>query len=290
MSMLRRLIGAHIDLKIEHDPNCGSIRADVAQIQQVVINLVVNARDAMLGGGILIIDTRNVLLGFDEAVDLGLMPGHYVAITVADTGPGMDAQTRARAFEPFFTTKAAGQGTGLGLSTVASVATQYGGAVELVTEAGQGAAFRVLFPRVDAVANDDSPGAQEQPRGGEQILLAEDDTILRNMMSGMLAGLGYNVLKAGSLGEALELAARHSSGIDLLVTDMVMPGGSGAELAESLAAQRPGLRVLYISGYEAEESSNAPYLQKPFSPSVLARKVREVLDASHMSAGSSAAC
>lgn len=289
MSMLRRLIGAHIDLRVEHDRDCGSIRADVAQVQQVVMNLVVNARDAMPGGGILIIETRNAVLEPLHAIELGVLPGPYVGITVTDTGPGMDEATRARAFEAFFTTKPAGQGTGLGLSTVASVAAQYGGAVELVTEAGQGAAFRVLFPRVDGVANDDSPAAQEQPGGNEQILLAEDDAVLRNMVGNVLERLGYSVLRSGSLGEALEVSARHAGGIDLLITDVVMPGGCGVELAESLLSQRPGMRVLFISGYKAEEGETMPYLQKPFSPPALARKVREVLDATRRRAGTAAA-
>ncbi len=279
MSMLRRLIGAHIDLRILQDPLAGSIRADVAHIQQIVINLVVNARDAMPDGGILIIETSNVKLGADAGA-LGLNPGPYVAISITDTGPGMDPETRLRAFEPFFTTKTEGQGTGLGLSTVASIAAQYQGAVELVTQAGQGAAFRVLFPRIDEVADEEEPSpAAETLPGNETILLAEDDATLRSMIKAALERHGYHVLAAGSAREALQAAELCAVPVDLLLTDLVMPGGNGTELAEQLRAGQPSVKVLFISGYEGADCSSAPYLQKPFSPPELAAKVREVLDA-----------
>jgi signal transduction histidine kinase len=285
--MLRRLIGEDVALRTAPAPDLGNVRADPGQLQQVLMNLVVNARDAMPTGGELLIETANADLT-DAYAELHqpVIPGSYVMLAVSDTGIGMNADTRARIFEPFFTTKEKGRGTGLGLSTVYGIVKQSGGYIWVYSEPGRGTTFKVYLPRVDAPAR-----TAEQPRGTrtlagtETILLAEDDDMLRPLTKGLLRKLGYVVLQAANAEEALEAAARHDGPIHLLVADVVMPGASGRELARRLADSRPHTKVLYVSGYTDDAivrhgmlEPGLAFLQKPFTPDTLARKVREVLD------------
>ena len=252
------------------------------------MNLAVNARDAMPDGGRLTIETADVEL--DEAQALqhpGATPGRYVLLAVTDTGIGMDAETKSHAFEPFFTTKEQGKGTGLGLSTVYGIVKQSGGHIWVYSEPGHGATFKIYLPCVEeAIAPLDLARAPVPAAGGrETILLAEDDPPVREVASEFLAQKGYRVLRAPDGQTALEMARAHAGEIHILVTDIVMPGMTGRELATALVAERPNVRVLYMSGYTDDAvvrhgvlDEGLPYLQKPFSPDTLARKVREVLD------------
>jgi nitrogen-specific signal transduction histidine kinase len=285
--MLRRLIGEDVELRAALAPDLANVRADPGQLQQVLMNLVVNARDAMPTGGKLLIETANADLTEEYAeLHQPVIPGAYVMLAVSDTGVGMDADTRARIFEPFFTTKEKGRGTGLGLSTVYGIVKQSGGYIWVYSEPGHGTTFKVYLPRVDAPAH---PVAQPREArtlaGTETILLAEDDEMLRPLAKGLLRKLGYIVLEAPSAEEALGAAAGHDGPIHLLVADVVMPGASGRELARRLAASRPETKVLYVSGYTDDAivrhgllDPGLAFLQKPFTPDTLARKVREVLD------------
>jgi len=285
--MLRRLIGEDVELRIVLAPELGNVRADPGQLQQVLMNLVVNARDAMPTGGKLLIETRNADLT-EEYAELHppAIPGSFVMLAVSDTGIGMDADTRTRIFEPFFTTKEKGRGTGLGLSTVYGIVKQSGGYIWVYSEPGHGTTFKVYLPRVDAPALPVSqPRETRTLAGTETILLAEDDEMLRPLAKGLLGRLGYTVLEAANAEEALGAAARHHGLIHLLVADVVMPGASGRELARRLAESRPDTKVLYVSGYTDDAivrhgmlEPGLAFLQKPFSPDTLARKVREVLD------------
>ena len=270
-NMLVRLIGEDVQLRLGLSPGAGNVRADAGQIQQVLMNLVVNARDAMPTGGKLLLETANADLTEQYAeLHQPVIPGRYVMLAVSDTGTGMDAETRARIFEPFFTTKEKGRGTGLGLSTVYGIVKQSGGYVWVYSEPGRGTTFKLYFPRVDAPA---------------EILLAEDDEMLRPLAKGLLKKLGYTVLDAENAERALGLASAHAGPIHLLVADVVMPGASGRELARQLAESRPDTKVLYVSGYTDDAivhhgmlEPGLNFLQKPFNPGALARKVREVLD------------
>ena len=271
--MLQRLIGEDVELLVEFEPQLGSVRADPGQLEQVVLNLVVNARDAMPNGGQLSLRTANV-------------PGR-VLLEVADTGRGMDAETQARVFEPFFTTKRPGKGTGLGLSTVYGIVTQSGGQVEVESAPGQGSRFRIYLPQVAerAAPGESRPTLLPHPQGRERILLCEDDAQVRDFVRQVLASLGYDVHTAADGEEALRLAGERAHGVHLLVTDVIMPKMNGRELAERLTALRPEVRVLFISGYPGDALSpsgaSAPAelpLQKPFSISELAHRVRAILD------------
>ena len=287
--MLRRLIGEDIDLRTVCAPDLGSTRADPGQIGQVVMNLAVNARDAMPHGGKLTIETRNVQLTEEYARHhVAVIPGWYVLLAVSDTGSGMDEQTRGRVFEPFFTTKETGQGTGLGLSTVYGIVKQSGGNIWVYTEPGMGTTFKVYLPRVDQGAEEykQSLEFEEVLMGSETILLAEDEEMVRNLAREILGTYGYKVLEAASGGSALLICEQYEESIDLLLTDVVMPEMSGRKLADRLAGLRPEMKVLYMSGYAdnaivhqgvLEEGTN--FIQKPFSPDTLAAKVRDVLDA-----------
>jgi PAS domain S-box-containing protein len=287
--MLRRLIGEDVQLRTTLAKDVGNVRADPGQLEQVIMNLVVNARDAMPTGGKVTIETQNAELSEAYAEGhLPVVPGAYVMLAVSDTGIGMDAQTRGRIFEPFFTTKDKGKGTGLGLSTVYGIVKQSGGYIWAYSEPGRGTTFKVYLPHVDApieaVAPPPQPGGTLA--GTETVLLAEDDELLRPLARGLLHKLGYTVLDAGSAEEALALARAHADPIHLLVADVVMPGESGRQLARRLAELRPDMRVLYTSGYTDDAivhhgmlEPGLNYLQKPFTPAALARKVREVLDA-----------
>ena len=286
--MVRRLIGEDIDLRLSLSRDLGNVRTDPGQMQQVIMNLVVNSRDAMPTGGKLVLETSNTELSEQYAeMHQPVAPGPYVMLAVSDTGCGMDAETKARVFEPFFTTKEKGKGTGLGLSTVYGIVKQSGGYVWVYSEPGRGTTFKIYLPRVDAPAQ---PPAQRPEAGSvagtETILLGEDDDMLRPLAKGLLERLGYTVLEATNTEEALAIAARHAGPIHLLVADVVMPGASGRDLARRLSESRPETRTLYMSGYTDDAivhhgmlEPGLNFLQKPFTPAVLARKVRDVLDA-----------
>ncbi len=285
--MLHRLIGEHIQLTTNLARDLGRVRCDPGQMEQVLMNLAVNARDAMPDGGSLTIGTANVDL--DAAYAAGhvhIEPGRYVMLSVSDTGHGMTADVQSRIFEPFFTTKEAGKGTGLGLATVHGIVKQSGGQVFVYSEPGHGTSFKVYLPRIEG-AGEAVPAANEPepPRGTETILLVEDEASLRGIVHECLDGFGYEVLEAAHPARALELAERHPGPIDLLMTDMIMPGMNGRELRERLGTARPGLKVLFMSGYtddaivhHAVLSQGTGFLQKPFTTAALARKLREVLD------------
>jgi signal transduction histidine kinase len=280
--MLRRLIGEDLALATELAPDLGAVRADAGQVEQVLVNLAVNARDAMPEGGALTIRTMNV----DMPASADLPDGRYVLVEVADTGIGMDAATLARVFEPFFTTKERGKGTGLGLATVYGIVRQSGGQITVTSTPGAGAVFRIHLPRVDApvdAAREVRP-VTAPAAGNETILVAEDERMVRVLIRKVLEQAGYTVLVAGGGAEALQLAERHAGRIHLLVTDIVMPEMNGRELARRLVEGRPDTKVLYLSGYadDAVErhgvlDPGTAFMQKPFTPSELARRVREVL-------------
>jgi PAS domain S-box-containing protein len=287
-TMLRHLIGEDVALVTNLTSAPVWIKADRGQLEQVLMNLAVNARDAMFQGGRLTIETRTVERpGGFERDHLGVQPGSHVLLMVSDTGVGIDAETRAHLFEPFFTTKAPGKGTGLGLATVYGIVTQSGGHISVESEPGRGATFRIYFPRVAAPAGVPETRPAEPPaaRGSETILLVEDEEAVRSLVGEILQMRGYTVLEARHPGEALLLAERHPAPIHLLVTDVVMPQMDGHELAERLLSARPELRVIYMSGYTANVSvlrgvleTGSTFLPKPFTPDALARRVREVLD------------
>ncbi len=286
--MLARLIGEHIRFVTELDPGLASVRADPGQIEQVIVNLVVNARDAMPDGGTLTVRTANADVVASNARDhSGVAPGRYVVIAVRDTGVGIDPDTQKHIFEPFFTTKEKPQGTGLGLATVYGIVSQSGGHIFVASEPGRGSTFAIYLPRVreHAAATGAAPVPVAVRRGSETILLVEDEDAVRGLTLRCLRSSGYTVLQASSAEEALEVAASHSGRLDLLLTDVIMPGASGPELARRLLEKRPATLVLYVSGYtDASMASQgalddgAFFLQKPFTPESLARKVREVLD------------
>jgi PAS domain S-box-containing protein len=286
--MLRRLIGEDLDLVTRLDPSIGNVRADPGQLEQVVMNLAVNARDAMPRGGKLTIETSDVDL--DEAYaqrHAPVQPGRFVMIAVNDTGEGMDAATQARIFEPFFTTKEKEKGTGLGLSTVYGIVKQSGGYIWVYSELGKGTTFKVYLPRVEDAASARQPRPVLESRvGTETLLLVEDDLAVRKLSRKILERVGYKVLEAESGRKALELARHATGGIPLVVTDLVMPDMSGTELAAELTALYPEIRVLFMSGYTDDAvvrhgllAAGRAFLQKPFTPDSFTRKVREILDA-----------
>jgi CheY-like chemotaxis protein len=285
--MLRRLIGEDVELSIVHAPDLGRTRADAGQFEQVIMNLVVNARDAMPNGGKLTIETSNAVLDAIAASELDIAAGCYVKLSVVDDGLGMDEATQARAFEPFFTTKEHGKGTGLGLSTVFGIVKQSGGHIALCSAPGRGTRFDVYLSRTEApMARAVPPVRALRPaRGNETLLLVEDDEQVRFVAREILRNDGYTVLDAGNANAALELSARFSGNIALLLTDIIMPGMNGKQLAEQLLSRRPELRVLYMSGYTdsalgpaGSAAPDAAFLQKPITPASLVRMVREVLD------------
>jgi signal transduction histidine kinase/response regulator RpfG family c-di-GMP phosphodiesterase len=284
--MLRRIIGEHIRLSTKLATGLGHFKADASQIEQILLNLTVNARDAMPEGGRLAIETRNVRL--DEAAAAaqpGVSPGDYVVLTVTDTGVGMDEETKKRVFEPFFTTKEVGKGTGLGLSTVYGIVRQSGGHIVIKSEIGKGASFEVYFPRNEsgeATRSSAAPPLVVQ-KASETVLIVEDDEGVRVVASRILRDQGYHVLEARRASEARRIWEKHGPSIDLLLTDVVMPDVNGPRLAEELGKTRPGLRVLYMSGYPGAgglvgpEGGALACIEKPFTPSSLAAKVREML-------------
>ena len=284
--ILRRLVGEQIELETKLDPEAGWIHADLGQVEQVILNLVANARDAMPEGGRLSLTVGPVELAGGEA-GIGLPPGRYVCIQVADTGTGMSEQVRAHLFEPFFTTKDYDHGTGLGLATIYGTVTQSGGAIQVETELGRGSTFNVYLPQADppAEAPVRSEPAKDEGRGSEVVLFAEDEDNIREPAQEILEGKGYTVLAARDGACALETARGWNGPIHLLISDVVMPGMSGSELAAELEAERPGIRVLYISGYPEDAIARhgvlhpgRSFLQKPFPPGMLLRTVRKILD------------
>jgi two-component system cell cycle sensor histidine kinase/response regulator CckA len=276
-AMLRRLAGPRVSLRIDAAPDVGRVRVDGGQLDQIVVNLAVNARDAMPHGGELTISTA----GVDDPP--GLPAGRYVSLRVTDTGVGMDEAVQKRIFEPFFTTKPKGKGTGLGLPTVYGIVTQSGGAIRVRSAPGAGTTMEVLLPRTDAAVTPVGPTvAVESLRGTETILLVDDDDLVRNVARRILESHGYRVIAASGAEEALRLSDAEPGPIPLLVSDVVMPEMDGRELAKRLLATRPQLRCLFVSGYhEAPLSGDAlgPVLQKPITPDALLRRVRERLDA-----------
>lgn len=282
-SMLRQLVGEDIKLVTIQDPNLGHVRADANQLVQVVMNLAINARDAMSGRGTLTIEIANVSMGADSSSLV--QPGDYVKLALSDTGTGMDEATRARIFEPFFTTKPPGQGTGLGLATVYSIVEQNGGAILVDTRLGVGTTFEIYLPRTDQPATPEvelAPG-KEIP-GSATVLLVEDEVALRIVIDEMLRHEGYRVMAVGNGLDALRIAERHEGPIHLLITDVIMPAMSGPELAQALAVTRPDTRVLFISGYTADRLAHYPkldsdvsLLRKPFKLNDLAHKVHDLL-------------
>ena len=286
--MLRSLMSENIELKAEYAPGLAAARADPNQLEQVIMNLAINARDAMPQGGTLTIETGNATLDEDYAArHVSVVPGEYVMLAVSDTGCGMDEDTKARIFEPFFTTKPAGRGTGLGLSTVYGIVKQSGGNIWLYSEPGKGTTFKVYLPAVDAQAEEpDKPASPAAPKsGGETILVVEDDDQLRRLAHRALAAQGYTVLEADRGASAIDIARRHAGRIHLLLTDVVMPDTNGRQLADALRSERPGLRVLFMSGYPDGAivhhnmlDQGVAYIAKPFTTEAVSRKVRQVLD------------
>jgi len=303
LPMLRRLIGEHIQLETDLPASTGAVHADFGQLEQVILNLVVNARDAMPDGGRLALRVANVEnaenagsgasgggapMATAGAAGLELPPGPYVGLTVSDTGSGMTPEVKARLFEPFFSTKPPDKGTGLGLSTVHGIVHQSGGDIRVETEPGKGSSFHVFLPRL-ADAGDEAephPAVASADHGTEVLLLVEDEESIREPAAEILESRGYLVLPARDGAEALAVARAHAGAIDLMITDVVMPGMNGNQLAEKLRASRPGMRVLYISGYPEDAiahhgvlDADKAFLQKPCPAAVLLRTVREMLDA-----------
>jgi signal transduction histidine kinase/ActR/RegA family two-component response regulator len=286
--LLHRLIGEDIEQVMDLAPELGQVKADSGQIEQVIMNLAVNARDAMPEGGKLLILTANVEVGTDYAREsLSVGPGQYVMLAVSDTGCGMDEETQQRIFEPFFTTKEKGKGTGLGLCTVYGIVKQNGGDIRVYSHPGRGTTIKIYLPRVEVVV--EAPQAHcpvvAAATGSETIIVVEDEETVRKLARVILHLNGYTVLEARNADEALVICEQHSGPIHLMLTDIVMPGMSGRALFYCIAPLRPEMKVLYMSGYIEQAilhqgvfNQPAPFLQKPFKPNVLTRRVREVLD------------
>jgi two-component system, cell cycle sensor histidine kinase and response regulator CckA len=285
--MLRRVIGEDIQLMISLDPRAGRVKVDAGQLTQVLMNLAVNARDAMPQGGILTVETSR--LNMDDE-DAGAPPpvkaGSFVMLTVKDTGTGMTPEVQQRIFEPFFTTKGVGKGTGLGLSTVYGIIKQSEGHVRVNSQLGRGTTFKIFLPRAEDDSQTEAVASmpQDMPRGTETILLVEDEEMVRCISQEFLKDLGYTVLVAADGAEALAICEKQSRPVDLVVTDVVMPHMSGRELVDKLSNIWPGQRVLYMSGYTDDAvvrygvlKAGMNFIQKPFTPAALAQKLRESL-------------
>jgi CheY-like chemotaxis protein len=287
-SMLRRLIGEDIILTTALDPDLGHVKADPGHIEQVILNLALNARDAMPDGGRLTIETANVYLDEASAQSHGdVTPGSFVMLSVSDDGIGMDAGTRSRIFEPFFTTKGVGKGTGIGLATVYGIVKQSGGHILVFSEAGHGTTFRIYLPRLgDSETAAQSPEAlRDSPQGCETVLLVEDDDTVRSMVTDMLTGHGYRLLEARNGREALAMFLDNKDAIDLVVTDIVMPEMKGNELGKHLNSLVPNVKILYMSGNsekslvaEVESDMSVDFIHKPFRVNDLLQRVRSLLD------------
>ena len=288
--MLRRVLGENIELDVRLDPEPGAVHVDLGQLEQVILNLVVNARDAMSDGGRLTLGATDAEVAADRQEAPDLPPGPYLKLWVADTGAGIEPEVMARLFEPFFTTKERDKGTGLGLATVHGIVHQSGGGIAVASQPGEGACFTVYLPRVEppaAVEPLRPPPARRRARNGsEVVLLVEDEENIRLPAIEVLEARGYKVLQAADAAEALARSGEHAGHIHLLITDVIMPGMSGSQLARRLIAARPDMRILYISGYPEDAiahhgvlDAEKSFLQKPFSPATLLDKVREILDA-----------
>jgi signal transduction histidine kinase len=287
--MLQKLINESISFEYHLDPLLGRVRADASQVEQILLNLVINASDAMPRGGKLLIETSNVEL--DESysrMHISVTPGPHVQLVVSDTGTGIDAETRKHMFEPFFTTKERGKGTGLGLSMVFGIVKQSGGNIWVYSEPGKGTSFKIYFPRVYESLEEAAkrPATDVLPRGSETILVVEDEAMIREIISLTLADHGFSVLLAQDGEEAFRICSGHKGPIHLLLSDVILPKMSGREAAHQLISQRPDMRVLYMSGYTANAivhhgvlEPGLAFLQKPFSPAALLAKVREILSA-----------
>ena len=296
--MMRRIVGADISVTFLPAPDLPRVKADPGQLEQVIMNLIVNARDAMPTGGKLTIETNEVHLDESHAAQRhDVQPGPYVLLAVSDTGMGIGKEMQSRIFEPFFTTKEVGKGTGLGLATVFGIVRQSGGHVSVYSEVGEGTVFKLYFPRVDdasleagappdSTPGNDLFGTSGTRRGSETILLVEDEEAVRIVVRDVLRRHGYRVLEAPNGGEALLICEQHGAEIHLLLTDLILPHMNGRQLAERVAPLRPAMKVLFMSGYTGESvlqhgilDSGASFLQKPITPDLLTRKVRAVLDA-----------
>jgi hypothetical protein len=283
--MLRRLIGEDVELSFHLSPGAGNIKADPGHLEQAIVNLATNARDAMPEGGRITIETGSATLDETYAkTHMGVTPGEYVMVAVSDNGHGMDAETKRRVFEPFFTTKPKGRGTGLGLAMVYGIVKQAGGDIWVYSEVDKGTTFKLYFPRVSGPASETRQGGAATPQGAETILVVEDEQGVRELTTKMLKRLGYHVLTASGGEEALEIAKAHGGGIALAVTDVVMPNMSGAQLAAELRRTHPKIKVVFISGYTENAISQhgvleegVAFLAKPFSREALAKKLREIL-------------
>jgi CheY-like chemotaxis protein len=284
--MLDRIIGADIELSTRLAPDLGMITADPGQLEQILMNLVVNARDAMPDGGRVDIETANVELDGDYArTHAATTPGSYVMLAVSDTGEGMSRETQSRIFEPFFTTKEKGQGTGLGLSTVYGIVKQSGGSIWVYSEIGRGTTFKIYLPRVNAPVENRAEPVNGNGRGHETILLVEDEESVRAVASRILRRNGYTVIEASNGVEALRECDERGAEVDLIVTDVVMPEMGGFELAKRVLKARPGARILFTSGYTEDAvlrrsflNPGTAFIEKPFTPAGLAQRAREVLD------------
>jgi CheY-like chemotaxis protein len=288
LEMLRRLIGENIELAWIAGRDLWPVRIDPSQLDQLLANLIINARDAIVGVGKVTIETQNVVL--DEAYcthHLGFVPGAYVLLAVSDNGYGMAKETLARIFEPFFTTKGLGKGTGLGLATVYGIIKQNSGFINVYSELGEGTTFKIYLPRFEAQPREAPEELTERPLqgGNEAVLLVEDEEQVLELCKTMLEGLGYAVLSASTPSKAIRLAEEHTGAIHLLITDVVMPEMNGRELAKKLSALHPGLKCLYVSGYTVNViarhgilDEGVHFVEKPFSVTNLARKVREALE------------
>ncbi len=287
-NMLRRILGEQIKVVVRPAADLWRVKADAGEIGRALMNLCLNARDAMPAGGTLTIETANLLLSEAEARLYNLKAGQYVELDIRDSGIGMDSDTLSHVFEPFFTTKETGKGTGLGLATVFGIVEQSGGAIWCNSAPGEGTLFRTLLPATAAVefrATHPNSGLAEGPRGtGEVILLVEDEDRVRKLASRILQGRGYVVLEGRDGREGISVSEAHAGKIDLLLTDVVMPHVGGRELAERILTTRPDIKVVFMSGHMQDVvlregiQSGTPFLQKPFTPTALAQKVREILD------------
>jgi CheY-like chemotaxis protein len=287
MKLLRRLIGEDVEVRFNSSANLAAVFADPSQVEQVMMNLAINARDAMPQGGQLLIETNNVTL---DQIYLRNHPlakaGRYVEIKISDTGTGMDEKTKAKIFEPFFTTKPIGKGTGLGLATVYGIVKQHDGLIEVYSEVGQGTSFKIYLPVAEQAIEAELQQKEEPVEcGNETILVAEDEEPLRNLARSVLEDLGYTVLLASNGEEAVDIYNTNRDKIDLVILDVVMPRMGGHEASQQIRTSR-NIPVIFMTGYSAEmvhnrflETANMPLLQKPYSVAVLGRKVREVLDA-----------
>ena len=286
--MLRRIVGEEIQMLVRTQEGLGGVKADLGQMEQVVLNLVVNARDAMPEGGRLIIETENVELGELYAGEhVAAKPGAYILLAVSDTGIGMDEETKSRIFEPFYTTKGSDKGTGLGLATVYGIVQQSGGAIQVYSQPGRGSTFKIYLPRTAGPAETlrSSDSLDQAPRGTETVLLVEDQDVVAAVVRGALQACGYQILEARHGEEALRIWKAESASIDLIITDVVMPVMNGPEFVRRAREIAPNAKVLFMSGYtehgfsaHGEMGSTDGFLQKPFAPAALARKVRELLD------------